>query len=135
MVRVHQAQPRALSVRLEPGQRNGPGRHIHVGFIAPALNFGAVGFDLGFEDGHAEAPPPAPPTYNAPAPAPEGFTRCPQEEEVLLCPNCEDELCTGDSDQKRQVWLVKGCGHVRTIISPLPIQHTDSDRSTAASAC
>ncbi|KAF2438351.1 hypothetical protein P171DRAFT_436857 [Karstenula rhodostoma CBS 690.94] len=110
MVRVHQGEPHALSVRLEAGQRNGPGRHIHVGFIAPALNFGAVGFDMGFENGPPEAPPP--PTYNAPAPAPEGFTRSPQEEHVLLCPNCDDELCTGDSDQKRQVWLVKGCGHV-----------------------
>ncbi|KAL1606237.1 hypothetical protein SLS60_003639 [Paraconiothyrium brasiliense] len=110
--RVHQAQPRALSVRLEAGQRNTPGRQIHIGFIAPALNFGAVGFDMGFDDGPAEAPPPPPPTYNAPALAPEGFTRSPQEEDVLLCPNCEDELCAGDSDQKRQVWLVKGCGHV-----------------------
>ncbi|KAJ4356808.1 uncharacterized protein N0V89_004845 [Didymosphaeria variabile] len=106
-VRVHPAQ-----VRLEAGQRNTPARHIHVGFIAPALNFGAVGFDMGFEGGPAQAPPPPPPTYNAPALAPEGFTRSPQEEDVLLCPNCEDELCAGDSDQKRQVWLVKGCGHV-----------------------
>lgn len=132
-VRVHQGEPRALSVRLEAGQRNGPGRHIHVGFIAPALNFGAVAFDMGYEDGPPEAPAPPPPTYNAPAPAPEGFTRSPQEEDVLLCPNCEDELCTGDSDQKRQVWLIKGCGHVRTITCASQAQHTDNHRSTAAS--
>lgn len=132
-VRVHQGEPRALSVRVEAAQRNGPGRHIHVGFIPPALNFGAVGFHLGFGDEPPEAPPPPPPTYNAPTPAPKGFTRSPQEEDVLLCPNCEDELCTGDSDEKRQVWLVKACGHVRTVLF-LVTQHADNHRYTAANA-
>lgn len=101
--------PRAASA----GQRNRPARHIQIGFIAPALNFGAVGFDMGFAGGTPPADEvPHPPTYNPPAPAPAGFTRSPQEEDVLLCPNCEGELCVGDSDQKRQVWLVKSCGHV-----------------------
>ncbi|KAJ4290319.1 hypothetical protein N0V90_010535 [Kalmusia sp. IMI 367209] len=80
-------------------------------FLAPTLNYGAIGFDMGYEEG-ADEPAPPPPTYNAPVAAPEGFTRSPQEEEFLVCPNCDDELCTGDSDQKRQVWLVKACGHV-----------------------
>ncbi|KAF1968178.1 hypothetical protein BU23DRAFT_602351 [Bimuria novae-zelandiae CBS 107.79] len=108
--------PRPLSagpqpvVRIGAGRRNGPA-HIHVGFIAPTLNFGAVGFHLGFDDEPDAAPAP-PPTYDAPEAAPKGFTRSPQEEDVLVCPNCNDELCVGGSDQKRQVWLVKGCGHV-----------------------
>ncbi|KAL2357573.1 hypothetical protein BJ546DRAFT_314700 [Cryomyces antarcticus] len=70
------------------------------------MNYNAVGFDLG-----ADARPPSP-KYSPPPPAPEGFTRSPQEDDVLVCPNCGDELCTGESDIKRQAWLLKGCGHV-----------------------
>ncbi|TKA63673.1 hypothetical protein B0A49_09059 [Cryomyces minteri] len=71
------------------------------------MNYNAVGFDLG-----VDARPPSP-KYSPPPPAPEGFTRSPQEDDVLVCPNCGDELCTGESDIKRQAWLLKGCGHVR----------------------
>lgn len=86
--------------------------HIRVGaFAAPMLDFSEVAFDLGIHGGRAAEPPP-PPTYDAPEKAPEGFTRSPGEDDVLLCPNCGDELCVGDDELKRQVWLVKGCGHV-----------------------
>lgn len=78
-------------------------------FVAPNLNFGMVGFDLGY-GGRQEEPPP--PTYEAPPPAPEGFTRSPEEDEVLICPNCDSELCKGDDDVKKQVWIAKQCGHV-----------------------
>jgi len=96
-----------------PPRRRG---HLHIGFIAPTMNFTAVGFDLGlqFDEDIAADAPAAPPTYNAPDKAPDGFTRSPQEDGVLICPNCGDELCVGDSDQKRQVWIVKSCGHVCT---------------------
>lgn len=85
--------------------------HIHAGFAAPGLlDFQLVGFQLGNE----EPPPPAAPTYQAPPAAPEGFTRSPTEDEgPLICPNCEDELCVGEDEVKRQVWIVKACGHVR----------------------
>ncbi len=53
-----------------------------------------------------------PPTYKAPGPAQEGFTRSPREEDVLVCPNCEEELGTGEDELKRQVWVVRSCGHV-----------------------
>lgn len=88
-----------------------PGGHIHIGtFAIPAIDFEAVGFDMGM--GGNRAPEPPPPTYQAPPEAPTGFTRSPQEEDVLLCPNCGDELCEGEDEVKRQVWLVKTCGHV-----------------------
>ncbi|KAL2221683.1 hypothetical protein M432DRAFT_599988 [Thermoascus aurantiacus ATCC 26904] len=50
-------------------------------------------------------------TYKPPSPAPEGFTRTAQEDDVVVCPNCEDELGTGD-EIKQQIWVAKPCGHV-----------------------
>ncbi|KAL6704313.1 hypothetical protein ACN47E_008377 [Coniothyrium glycines] len=85
--------------------------HVHVGaFVAPFMDFNIVGFDLGM--GGARAPEPAPPTYEAPPEAPEGFTRSPAERDVLMCPNCDIELCSGEDEIKSQVWIVKACGHV-----------------------
>lgn len=81
-------------------------------FIPPNLDFHSVGFDMGLRQ-HS----PAAPIYEAPPSAPEGFTRSPMEDEVLLCPNCGDELCTGESEVKRQVWVLKGCGHVRLLLA------------------
>lgn len=86
------------------------GRHrtnVIYGFNAPNLDFEVVGFDLGQQRQRTVTP-----TYEAPQAAPEGFTRSPAEDDVLVCPNCGDELCVGDTDLKRQVWILKGCGHV-----------------------
>ncbi|KAF2113055.1 hypothetical protein BDV96DRAFT_150183 [Lophiotrema nucula] len=80
-----------------------------AGFIG-LMNYQDVGFDLGLGGIEREREP-APPTYDKPAPVPEGFTRSPQENDTVVCPNCGDELCTGESEQKKQVWIVKGCGH------------------------
>ena len=63
---------------------------------------------------HSLTPPRRPsPPYKAPAPVAEGFTRKVEEEHVVICLNCEDELGTGDGEIKRQVWVSKQCGHVR----------------------
>lgn len=51
--------------------------------------------------------------YKPPPIAKEGFTRDIQEEnDVLVCVACEDELATGEDDLKQQVWVAKSCGHV-----------------------
>jgi hypothetical protein len=101
--------------------------HIRVGvgaFMAPVMDFEMVGFEIGPRGGR-EAPPP-PPTYTAPPKAPEGFTRSPEEDGgALVCPNCEDELCVGGDETKRQVWIVKGCGHVSSIRRRWREQPTD----------
>ena len=85
--------------------------HVRVGaFMAPVLDFDVIGFEL---NPRAREAPPPPPTYSAPPKAPEGFTRSPEEDGgALICPNCEEELCVGGDETKRQVWIVKGCGHV-----------------------
>jgi hypothetical protein len=97
------------------------GQHIHVGFMQPSFDYGAPAFDMGLEivDPNEDATV-RPPTYEAPGKAPSGFTRSPQEEDTLVCPNCGDELCVGESDLKRQVWIVKHCGHVRFALCPCP---------------
>lgn len=79
--------------------------------IPNVMDFQTVGFDLEYPD---RQPPVAPrlPTYEAPEPARLGFKRSPKNGDVLVCPICDDELGAGESDTKRQVWVVKACGHV-----------------------
>ncbi len=85
-------------------------------FDLPArLDYLQAGFDL--DEPARRQPQPRLPTYNAPSPAQEGFTRTPKEDDVLVCPNCDDELGLGDDEIKRQVWVVKACGHVCTTSS------------------
>ena len=76
------------------------------------LDVQAIGFDLDQPHRHAQ-PPPRLPTYEAPASPQPGFTRSPKEDDLLVCPNCEAELGAGEEEGKRQVWVVKACGHVR----------------------
>lgn len=76
------------------------------------LDFVTQGFQMG-EVAVARPVQPALPTYDAPPPPRPGFTRSPKEEDALICPNCEEELGTGADEAKRQVWVVKACGHVR----------------------
>lgn len=72
------------------------------------LNFVHTGFQI---EPPQQRPPP-PPTYDAPPPPRKGFTRSPKEDDMLVCPNCEEEVGVGKDEIKRQVWVVKSCGHV-----------------------
>ena len=75
-----------------------------------SLNFEAPGFDLDFP--HRQPPPP-PPTYAAPTAPRAGFTRSNVTPgSLMVCPMCDDELGVGDSEQKKQVWVARLCGHV-----------------------
>ncbi|RMZ71394.1 ring finger domain-containing [Pyrenophora seminiperda CCB06] len=95
--------------------------HIRVGaFVAPVMDFDAVAFDLGPRV-RESVPPPA--TYEAPPKAPEGFTRSPEVQGALICPNCEEELCVGNQEIKRQVWISKGCGHVSLVLLHKTLGH------------
>lgn len=91
---------------------NFPGGNFEI----PAhLDYRATAFDL--DQPARRQPQPRLPTYDPPAAAQEGFTRTPKEDDVLVCPNCDDELGLGDDEVKRQVWVVKVCGHVCAICS------------------
>jgi hypothetical protein len=90
-----------------------PGR---PGGLLLELDFGAVAFDMGL----GEPARPATPKYEAPAPPEKGFTRSPEEDEEVVCPNCGDELAVSEDDIKAQVWIIKTCGHVsRSCVSSL----------------
>lgn len=87
------------------------------------MAYDAPAFDLGLRGGNQ----PETPKYSPPPEVPEGFTRNPAEDEVVVCPNCGDELAMGDSEVKQQVWVIKQCGHVRflsTLLYTFP-EHTE----------
>ena len=112
---------RALNMR----GRVGPSRPLDLSRL-----FGASGFDIDrvwLGNGVGEAadqeleivtPDPTagtarrPDPYKAPSPPPAGFTRKVDEDEAVVCPNCEKVLGTGDEFQQ-QIWVAKQCGHVR----------------------
>jgi hypothetical protein len=84
-------------------------------FQRPRLNYEAQGFELIGATPSSPQPPPRSSPYKAPrAPAP-GFTRKVEEDEIVMCPHCGDELGTGSGDVKQQIWVVKQCGHVSNL--------------------
>jgi len=95
------------------GQHRRPGR-TRPGFVAPGrMDYGTIGFGLGADGGTPRDPTPE---YRPPPAAEVGFTRNPTPEEEVVCPSCGDELATGSTEEKRQVWIVKACGHVSLCI-------------------
>lgn len=81
------------------------------------MDYTTIGFGVAFES----TPPREPtPKYSPPPEPGAGFTRSPQEDDVLICPNCKEELGIGSTDQKKQVWVVKACGHVSLFSCPPP---------------
>lgn len=76
------------------------------------MNYEAIPFDLNNHTGPSAAADPPVPTYEPPSPPRKGFSRSPMEDEVAVCPQCNDELGIGEDETKRQVWVVKACGHV-----------------------
>lgn len=108
-------------------QESGPGDDVMFMTAVPQINlpgsldFRRQGFAMGpvQQTQPEQLPNPPPPTYEAPPPPRLGYSRSPKEDDVLICPNCEDELGMGKDDTKRQVWVAKKCGHVSLIATPL----------------
>ncbi|CRG84437.1 hypothetical protein PISL3812_01723 [Talaromyces islandicus] len=85
-------------------------------FVADHLNPGIdLTIDLDYQAPaftmNEPTPPIPPPSYKAPSPAPEGFTRTVTDDDVVVCPNCDHELGTGEG-LAQQIWVAKPCGHV-----------------------
>ena len=82
---------------------------LHGAFQTP----GALDFETAaFHYHHETAVTSSLPTYTSPLPPRAGFTRSAVEEDIVVCPNCEEELGIGNDELKRQVWVIKKCGHV-----------------------
>lgn len=81
------------------------------GFQRPRLNYEAQGFEL-IGAAHSSPPPRPSSPYKAPRAVTGGFTRKVEEDDIVVCPHCGDELGTGNDDLKQQIWVVKQCGHV-----------------------
>jgi len=86
------------------GMGVGPPRPVE----APRMDYGAVGWEMDPTPVHR----PPTPQYNPPPEPERGFTRGPKEDEVVVCPNCGDELAIVGSEEKQKIWVVKTCGHV-----------------------
>ncbi|KAI7164510.1 hypothetical protein KC349_g598 [Hortaea werneckii] len=102
---IQHARPRHHHPHHHDGGPPPPPPAAVIGFGPVMMDFETPAFDLGLNR-------PPTPKYEPPPAAEEGFTRSPGEDEEVVCPNCGDELGLGASEEKQQVWCVKGCGHV-----------------------
>lgn len=100
----------------EPGMALDEYDAVQLDYARPAWNLGGDLLIIEDANPHPVPPPAAPPAYKEPAPARDGFTRNYEEDDMLICGYCGDELATGKTDQKQQVWVIKQCGHVSCII-------------------
>lgn len=121
----------------ERGQR-GLAHHIQGAQNLVSMGFNVVldytrpAFDLGIVGGNR---PPSPKYEPPPKPA-SGFTRNPAEDEVVVCPNCGDELATGQSDLKQEIYVIKACGHVSVLFkSSNPTSHLLISRQAYCGVC
>lgn len=92
------------------------------------------------------------PDHIAPPAVPEGFTRSPKDEDIIICPSCEEELIHRKDDEEEEptpkkggkaptrkereehpFWVVKECGHVSCIPACYMIHVLIFCRSTAIS--
>lgn len=103
-----------------PPHAPGPARPgPDLGDIGGMMNYGMAAFDMGYAGVDNRNRPPTP--KYSPPPEPEGgFTRNPGEDEIVVCPNCGDELAVGEEESKQEIWVNKGCGHVSYSI---PLSH------------
>jgi hypothetical protein len=80
-----------------------------LSFMSDTLRYGVPSFD--YNPPSEPTPRPRRSSYKGLDPAPEGFTRLLAEDDVPVCPNCQDELGTGEG-LKQQIHIAKPCGHV-----------------------
>jgi hypothetical protein len=106
----------AAEIAMMPDGHGGlpPPPPLHDELEIVEFNYGQVG--LPTQDRASETPQTTPgEAYKEPEPVPEGFAGDIEEDGVYICPLCEEELATGESEDKQQVWVAKQCGHVSSI--------------------
>jgi hypothetical protein len=131
---------RALEFMDHVGFRNQGGRdlnvaHYHHMFMEVDHRMiqdmpGILDYNLNAFNRPPQAPIPPKPKHDVPVQARKGFTRSPTEEDVVICPCCEEELVAkkgedekplvrkgGKSPSKKDreehpFWVIRDCGHV-----------------------
>ena len=135
---------RSIHLRTQTPQRQPRASGVGMaGFIPPVMDYFTAGFDYLAGNRYPEPvrQPTPPPAYEPLPPCAEGFTRSPQDGDVLVCPRCERELCVDDptpanqittentspnskgkkaktkeGEGREEVWVVKACGHVSALM-------------------
>lgn len=82
----------------------------------PQLDFTMTGFDMHYST-RSNMQRPSMPTYEAPKPARQGFSRSASLGKEFMCPRCQCELGTKPEGAEREVWVISRCGHVRLPVS------------------
>lgn len=101
---------------LQPNPNEIPEPMLNDDLEIVEFNYGQAAFPMG--DRGSETPQATPGSaYKEPPPVPEGFAGDIEEDGVYMCPRCDEELATGDTEEKQQVWVAKQCGHVSSFPS------------------
>ena len=97
---------RGGGLHIDPAQLHPQRGDIFGGGLPGVLDYNMAAFDMGLGGNR-----PPTPKYCPPTPAKTGFTRSPGQDEIVVCPNCGNELAQGEGF-KQEVWVIKTCGHV-----------------------
>jgi hypothetical protein len=91
--------------------------HRQDDFDVLEFDYQRPAFAMNMDNRESETPQIASTPYKAPPPARDGFTRDIEEDKIMICPFCEEELAAGNGEIKQQVWIIKQCGHVGSFLS------------------
>ena len=101
-----------------------PGEYGNVAFNYQRAAFPIARARIGGRNAIRSSTPPEvidPEPYKEPQAVLPGYSRNLAEDDIAICPACEEELASGGNDLKQQVWVSKTCGHVSCCLCSLPI--------------
>ncbi|KAF2859963.1 hypothetical protein K470DRAFT_258306 [Piedraia hortae CBS 480.64] len=99
------------SIRRYPVSSTFPAQTLTLTDLPGLMDYALPAFEIGSSGFLSRQRHPSPAYVPPPSPG-EGFTRNPEEDEEVVCPNCGDELLVSSGDVKQQLWVAKQCGHV-----------------------
>ena len=110
---------------------------VHLNYHEAAFDFGNGRGRVEVRFGNRESSQPEAveqEPYKEPSPPGPGYSRNLVEDDVAVCPSCNDELAIGGDDTKQQIWISKACGHVSSTARVLGDLGTDERYRSIAEA-